>query len=60
MRINDIINITKQGKICKLPNFEGYFKWDFNTNSLVFYNKDYKCPATFLDILNRDDFYYIT
>ena len=43
-----------------LPNFKGYFKWDYGTGSLIFQNEDYQCSANSLDILNRDDFYYIT
>ena len=59
MNYKEIIKLAKQGKLCKLPNFEGYFKWDYQSNSLIFYNKDYRCSAESLDILNRDDFYYI-
>lgn len=43
-----------------LPNFIGHFKWNYNTNSLEFINNDFKCPSEQLDILNRNDFYYIT
>lgn len=59
MLYSEITKIAKQGKLCKLPNFKGYFKWDFGSNSLIFYNGDYRCPAESLDILDRDDFYYI-
>ena len=52
--------IAKNGRIVKLPNFEGYFKWDYAQNKLIFLNKDFKCDANKLDILNRLDFYYIT
>lgn len=43
-----------------LPNFKGYFKWDYGTKRLVFFNGDYRCDANQLDIKNRKDFYYIT
>lgn len=59
MTYKEIIEFAKHGKLCKLSNFIGYFKWDFGSNSLIFYNEDYRCPAESLDILNRDDFYYI-
>ena len=55
MTYSEITEITKHGKLCKLPNFIGYF----GSNSLIFYNGDYRCPAESLDILNRSDFYYI-
>ena len=60
MQINEAIEYVKQGKLLKLPNFEGYFKWDYSTNSLMFKNKDYKCKACTLPICDRNDFYYIT
>ena len=59
MTYKEVINIAKQGKVCKLPNFEGYFKWDYRINNLIFQNEDYKCLADSLDILERNDFYYI-
>lgn len=59
MMYKEMINIAKQGKTCKLPNFEGYFIWDYGMNELIFQNKDYKCLANSLDILDRNDFYYI-
>ena len=59
MTYSEITKIKKQGRVCKLPNFIGYFKWDFGSNSLIFSNKDYRCSAESLDILNRNDFYFI-
>lgn len=47
------------GDILMLPNFVGYFKWDYGTNQLMFYNRDYKCKASDLDVQNRTDWYYI-
>jgi hypothetical protein len=55
----EIIPKAKLGKLIKLPNFEGIFKWDYGRNILVFNNKDFWCDANNLDILNRKDFYYI-
>lgn len=59
MTYEESIEKAKQGKTLMLPHFIGYFKWDYNSDSLIFQNQDYKCPAETLDILNRNDFYYI-
>lgn len=59
MTYSEIINIAKNGKLIKLPNFNGYFKWDYSINDLMFYNQSFKCRASDLDIKARTDFYYI-
>lgn len=59
MTYDNLQKFAQDGKIGKLPNFIGYFKWDYATNTLMFYNGDFKCKASDLDILGRDDFYYI-
>lgn len=59
MTYSEILEIAKKGKTVMLPNFIGYFKWDFGNKILVFTNGDYKCFAEELDITNRQDFYYI-
>lgn len=59
MTYNEMLKVTRKGKLGKLPNFIGYFKWDFGNKTLVFTNGDYKCLAEELDIKNRQDFYYI-
>lgn len=48
------------GDVIMLPNFYGYFKWDYGIQQLMFYNGDFKCRASDLDVQNRTDFYYIT
>lgn len=60
MTYTELCEIAKTGKVGMLPNFIGYFKWDFGNKTLVFTNEDYKCLAEELDIKNRQDFYYIT
>lgn len=60
MTYPESITKAKQGKLIKLPRFEGVFKWDYGKEKLMFTNKDFWCEAQQLDILNRDDFYYIT
>jgi hypothetical protein len=51
---------AKEGKIIMLPNYVGYFNWDYGIENLVFHNNTYICVADDLDnIKNRNDFYYI-
>lgn len=59
MTYTDICNLAKQGKVGMLPNFIGYFKWDYVNNDLMFYNGDFNCRAKDLEVQNRTDFYYI-
>lgn len=59
MTYTDICNLAKQGKVGMLPNFIGYFKWDYGNNDLMFYNGDFNCRAKDLEVQNRTDFYYI-
>ena len=59
MTYNEAIKIAKSGKTLMLPNFIGYFKWDFGNKALIFTNGDYKCLAKELDIKSRQDFFYI-
>ncbi len=59
MTYTELCNKTKEGKLGKLPNFEGYFKWDYAINNLIFYNGDFQCNAKDLNIQDRTDFYYI-
>lgn len=59
MTYNEIIEIVKKGKTGMLPNFKGYFKWDFSKDKMLFYNEDYVCLAERLNIQKRNDFYYI-
>lgn len=59
MTYSELCEIAKTGKVGMLPNFTGYFKWDFGNKTLVFTNRDYKCLAEQLDIKNRQDFFYI-
>ncbi len=59
MTYTEILPIARQGKLIKLPNFEGIFKWDYGKEKLVFNNGTFWCDANKLDILQRTDFYYI-
>ena len=59
MTYSEITEIARHGKLGKLPNFIGYFKWDFGNRVLVFTNGDYKCNADDLNVKNRTDWFYI-
>lgn len=62
MDYNEAINYAKQGKTLMLPNWIGYFNWNYSTNTLYFRNKDYYLnnqQLIDLGILNRTDWYYI-
>ena len=53
MNYEEAIKIAKSGKTLMLPNFIGYFKWNYGINDAIFQNGDYKCLAEELDITNR-------
>ena len=36
MTYNELYNIVKKGKVGLLPNFKGYFKWDYADNDMIF------------------------
>lgn len=59
MTYKELEEAVKTGKIGLLPNFKGYFKWNYAKNKMFFYNEDYIIPADKLDIQKRDDFYFI-
>ena len=42
-----------------LPNFTGYFTWNYSTGKLIAYNGDWKSDVSDLDVKLRNDFYYI-
>lgn len=58
MTYEEIIPIAKKGNIIKLPNWNGYFKWDYETERLQFINDEFK---SFDNVdKTRTDYYYIT
>lgn len=59
MTYKEALMIALTGKTLMLPNFIGYFKWNYGKHYLEFQNGDYRCKAEDLDIKNRNDFYYI-
>lgn len=57
MTYEQIIPIAKKGSIIKLPNWDGYFKWNYAVNKLEFINNDYR---SFDNIdTSRTDYYYL-
>lgn len=58
MTLEEIEPYLQQGKLGKLPNYEGYFKYDFAVNKIYMQNKDYK-KYDLKDEMLRTDFYYI-
>lgn len=62
MTFEEVIPYAKQGKYLKLPNWKGYFYWNYSTNELNFKNGSYHIDFKQIldkDIINRNDWYYI-
>lgn len=63
MNYNKATLFAATGSIVMLPDWYGYFYWNYNTNELNFRNKDYYLNKEQLkdkNIINRDDWYYIS
>lgn len=58
MTIKEIIPLLKEGKIGMLPNYIGYFKWDYANDCIYMQNGDYK-KYDLSQEEKRTDFYYI-
>ena len=41
MTYEKIKKFLQKGKIAMLPNYKGYFKWNWRTNQMYFINGDY-------------------
>ena len=50
MTYNEIFKLIKQGKVGLLPNFKGYFKWNYELDDVIFENGNFKCKASDLQI----------
>lgn len=61
MNYLDIKEYCKRGKIGKIPNWEGYLKWDYANDQLIFTNNDYIMQEEELisKIKDLDNLYYI-
>lgn len=59
MSYNEATLRAVTGETLMLPNWEGYFKWNYSFHYLEFINGDYRCKADELDIKNRNDWFVI-
>lgn len=63
MNYNQATLHAATGKVLLLPEWKGYFYWNYGTKELNFRNGDYHLSSKELDdkdIKNRLDWYYIT
>lgn len=58
MTYNEIEKILKQGKIGMLPNYEGYFNWDYSKQCPYMKNGDY-IKYDLDEEKKRTDWFYI-
>lgn len=62
MTYQDIKNKATKGYIIKLPNWEGYFKYNYGNQQLYFQNGDYYLNEDQIKekrLHERNDWYYI-
>ena len=59
MTYNEATLRAVTGETLMLPNFIGYFKWNYNKHYLEFINGDFRCKADVLNVRDRTDLYYI-
>lgn len=62
MNYNQATLYAQQGYTILLPNWKGYFNWDYNTQGLVFRNEDYYLNEDQIKekrLHERNDWYYI-
>ena len=58
MTLEEVSQYIKQGKWGMLPNYKGYFKYDYYRQCVYMQNGDYK-KYDLDDVKHRTDFYYI-
>ena len=58
MTFQETITKLQNGYTCMLPNYKGYFKYDYFINQPFFQNEDY-ITYDLDNVKNRTDFYYI-
>lgn len=62
MTFNQACIYAFNGYTVMLPNWHGYFKWDYGKQQLYFINGDYYLNEQQIKdkgIINRNDWYYI-
>lgn len=63
MNYNQATLYAATGKVLMLPDWHGYFYWNYGTKELNFRDGDYHLDGKQLqdmNIRNRNDWYYIT
>ena len=58
MNYNEIVSLCKKGSTAMLPNYKGYFDWNFSKNKMYFHKDDYIRDITDQE-KERNDWYYI-
>ena len=58
MTYTELEPLLKKGKVGKLPNYKGYFKWDYAHNIMYFINGTYM-KKDLDEEKKRTDWYYI-
>ena len=58
MTLAEVTPYIKEGKWGLLPNYKGYFKWDYRNQCVYMQNGDYK-KYNLQDEKLRTDFFYI-
>lgn len=59
MTYNEATLRAVTGETLMLPNFIGYFKWNYGKHYLEFINGEFRCNADDLNVRDRTDWYYI-
>lgn len=59
MTYNEATLRAVTGETLMLPNFIGYFKWNYGKHYLEFINGDFRCNADDLNVRDRTDWYWI-
>lgn len=59
MTYNEATLRAVTGETLMLPNFIGYFKWNYGKHYLEFINEDFRCNADDLNVRDRTDWYWI-
>lgn len=59
MTYQEILEKAKKGKTCLLPNYKGYFNYNYGSGQLYFHNGDYY-KGVDEELKKRNDWYFIT
>lgn len=59
MDFDQAITFAQTGHTLMLPNYVGYFKWNYGKSKLYFQNGDYKTSEIEENVKKRKDWIYI-